>query len=339
MSKVHYFQRYSQRENIATNNTLLLLSRLYAHEPSYLEAFLNDLVETGTLEVGPTFIQQATHEGASVPDAVIAQKSFKLVVEAKHHTQPAVEQLGEHLKSFGDEETQVIMLLTRAEQTETFKERLGAEVKSFNLSRSKGVVDICTTFEKLIGSFGDTLADHDYEMRELLEDYEAFCFEENLLPREDRWMRAVPCGKTLEDNLALGLYYQPVGRASREHRYLGVYKNKKVQGIGEIDNVVVADLSEDGLEIHDRSDREKPVSQQQRERIEKAIHNAREQHGYNIATGHKFFLVDEFHRTDFRKTSSGGLMAQRYFDLSNMLETSRLPAVQEIANILREKTW
>ncbi len=61
MSKVHYFQRYSQRENVATNNTLLLISRLYAHEPSYLEAFLNDLVETGALEVGPSFIQQATH--------------------------------------------------------------------------------------------------------------------------------------------------------------------------------------------------------------------------------------------------------------------------------------
>jgi hypothetical protein len=81
------------------------------------------------------------------------------------------------------------------------------------------------------------------------------------------------------------------------------------------------------------------VSQEQRERIEKAIHNAREQYGYDIATDHKFFLVDEFHGMDFRKVSSGGLMAQRYFDLSNILETSPLPAIQEIANALRERTW
>lgn len=38
MSKVHYFRRYSQPEYVATNNTLLLLSRLYAHASYYLEA-------------------------------------------------------------------------------------------------------------------------------------------------------------------------------------------------------------------------------------------------------------------------------------------------------------
>lgn len=38
MSKVHYYRRYSQPENVATNNTLLLLSRLYAHDSYYLEA-------------------------------------------------------------------------------------------------------------------------------------------------------------------------------------------------------------------------------------------------------------------------------------------------------------
>jgi hypothetical protein len=140
-------------------------------------------------------------------------------------------------------------------------------------------------------------------------------------------------------NLTLGIYYQPVSRASREHRYLGVYKNKRVQGVGEIDNVVVADLSDDGLRVHDRSDREKPVSQEQRERIEKAIHNARDRHGYDIATGYKFFLLDKFHETDFQKVSSGGLMAQRYFDLANILKTSRLPDIEEIARLLREKTW
>ncbi len=38
MSKVHYFRRYSQPENVATNNMLLLLSRLYAHASYYPEA-------------------------------------------------------------------------------------------------------------------------------------------------------------------------------------------------------------------------------------------------------------------------------------------------------------
>ncbi len=38
MSKVHHFRRYGQPENAATNNTLLLLSRLYSHDSYYPEA-------------------------------------------------------------------------------------------------------------------------------------------------------------------------------------------------------------------------------------------------------------------------------------------------------------
>ena len=31
--KIHYFQRYYEKENVATANTMLLLSRLYAYSP------------------------------------------------------------------------------------------------------------------------------------------------------------------------------------------------------------------------------------------------------------------------------------------------------------------
>ena len=31
--KVHYFQRYHSKENVATANTMLLLSRLYSYSP------------------------------------------------------------------------------------------------------------------------------------------------------------------------------------------------------------------------------------------------------------------------------------------------------------------
>jgi len=45
MSSIHYFQRYSQPENVATNNTLLLLSRLYHDSPNKFKGFLNDLLD------------------------------------------------------------------------------------------------------------------------------------------------------------------------------------------------------------------------------------------------------------------------------------------------------
>lgn len=339
MSKVRYFQRYSQRENVATNNTLLLLSRLYANSPNYLEVFLNDLVETGTIEIGPSFAQQITYGGSSIPDAVIEQKSFKLVVEAKRDTEARLDQLIEHLSAFGDEETKVLILLTPSEQPDSFKKDLRDAVRDFNLeeaSKGREVVEICTTFEKIIHSFGGSLADHDHGMRELLEDYEEFCYSEKLLPRTGSWMRVVPCGKTIDDNRDLGLYYQPVTRSSRQHEFLGIYKDKRVQYIGRITKIVDADLIEDKLS----SDVE--LTSEEADRIKDAIRRAENIEGYDIATGHRFYLVDEFFETAFPKVSPGGLRAQRYFDLVHELglENERqLPALADTARVFNNKSW
>lgn len=38
--RIHYFQRYHQKENVATANTMLLLSRLYSYSPNkFFEVF------------------------------------------------------------------------------------------------------------------------------------------------------------------------------------------------------------------------------------------------------------------------------------------------------------
>lgn len=39
--KIHYFQRYHAKENVATANTMLLLSRLYSYSPDKFFKFLN----------------------------------------------------------------------------------------------------------------------------------------------------------------------------------------------------------------------------------------------------------------------------------------------------------
>ena len=58
MSSIHYFQRYSQPENVDTNNTLLLLSRLYHESPNKFKAFLNDLLNDYDIEAGIQFNKQ-----------------------------------------------------------------------------------------------------------------------------------------------------------------------------------------------------------------------------------------------------------------------------------------
>lgn len=60
MSRVSYFQRFSQAENHATNNTLLMLRHIYATGPARLEHVLSDLLEDQTLEIGVTFNRLAS---------------------------------------------------------------------------------------------------------------------------------------------------------------------------------------------------------------------------------------------------------------------------------------
>ena len=41
--KIHYFQRYHQGEDVATANTMLLLSRLYQYSPDKFYLFLQSI--------------------------------------------------------------------------------------------------------------------------------------------------------------------------------------------------------------------------------------------------------------------------------------------------------
>ena len=82
MKNVHYFQRYHAKENVATANTMLLLSRLYAYSSDKFFAFRKSEFFDNEFEPEITFKLQEKSE-KSIPDASITQESFKVVVETK----------------------------------------------------------------------------------------------------------------------------------------------------------------------------------------------------------------------------------------------------------------
>ena len=84
--QIHYFQRYYAKENVETANTMLMLSRLYQYNADKFFSMLTNLIlgEGESPEI--TFDLQVIGD-QSVPDAVISQKSFKIVVETKLHNQ------------------------------------------------------------------------------------------------------------------------------------------------------------------------------------------------------------------------------------------------------------
>ena len=63
-------------------------------------------------------------------------------------------------------------------------------------------------------------------------------------------------------------------------------------------------------------------------------------YGYDLKNyKHKYFFVDKFYETDFRKVSKGGAMGAKIFDLTEILKSDSLPEVDQIAEILKDKTW
>ena len=111
MSNIVYFQRYSQRENWITNNTLLLLSRLQEYNPNKFQLVLNELFTEHqvNLSIGVSFFQQRKGD-KSVIDGLMFQQGFKVAIETKRHDNFTVNQLRNHLELVRDEKGLSVLL-------------------------------------------------------------------------------------------------------------------------------------------------------------------------------------------------------------------------------------
>lgn len=150
-------------------------------------------------------------------------------------------------------------------------------------------------------------------------------------------MMVVSVGDTFDENLHLRLYYAPSARGYRGHEFLGLYTRKAVRAVGEIEDVITADLRGDRLVVHASRSGVGQVSPEQEARIRTAMEQATE-HGWDITTGHNFFLVRQFVDTDFAKSSYGGLRAKRYFNLREELGTIPTDAAT-VAAQLAHHSW
>ncbi|MFQ6723886.1 MAG: hypothetical protein ACLRFE_00945, partial [Clostridia bacterium] len=90
--KIHYFPRYHTKENAVTANCMLLLSNFYKNNTNkffnMLQHFLLDDDNSPEMVIN----LQVVGKG-SVPDAIINQPSFKIVVETKAGANFTIKQL------------------------------------------------------------------------------------------------------------------------------------------------------------------------------------------------------------------------------------------------------
>lgn len=97
MTHVQLFPRYTTGENVITNNTLLLLQRVYAHSQVRFRELMLSLWESGheTPDFGLRFAQQIRGK-STVPDGVLTQESVKVVVETKRGKDFDIQQVRGH---------------------------------------------------------------------------------------------------------------------------------------------------------------------------------------------------------------------------------------------------
>lgn len=335
MSKLHYFQRYNSRENWVTNSTLLLLSQLYHYDRLKFETVLNTILAESNLSLntGVNFTQQEKGQ-SSVVDGVIFQDSFKIVIETKLHDNFSTDQLIRHLDALNGVYAQKILLaLSKSKVDSNIRSEI---IKTLQEEKYKDIKFASTTYEDIYQIISVNLADFDLQMKEILDDYIALCSEHELTNIKNRTMLAFTAHESLTENLKYRIYYDPADRSHNSpFKYVGLYSDKTVVAVGQLNRIVYCDYV-DGNLVPTHGDDLTTLSQDEYNRIKETIENT---DYYDLESGNKFFLVDNFYKTNFIKTSFSSIRAKKYFLLDEIEGFKKGMTAQEIAKLLSGKTW
>jgi hypothetical protein len=336
MAVLNQFQHYSQGENTVTNNVLLMLSNLYEIDPKYYEEYIKGLTEdSDQYEVIPTFRQQVGNRGNGIIDGHIQIKASKIIIETKLHGLEWINKLVKYTKSFDPNEYKLLIHLSSARysqiEIELIENRL-SELKDLGKINFQSV-----TYQDLVDQLKELANNYQFEhyLQRLNEHFESYCLGMGLMPRSNNILRAMACGQSYDLNVKHQFYFDLASRGYSDFKFLGIYKWKSVRHIGLVENMIQADWDEvNGLEVKNSK---YPVTKEQEQKLIEAIRESINE-GWDIAKDHRFFLLIDFTKTDFTKTSPGGIFRVRFFNLENVLD--KVPEdIKLIAEQLKTKTW
>lgn len=152
---------------------------------------------------------------------------------------------------------------------------------------------------------------------------------------DDTVMLAFATGKSWEENIKYDIYYDPVGRKNHTaFSYVGLYRDQSIEYVGKITKIFCCDY-ENGKLVPTNGDDLSMLSDGEYQRIKNTIETAH----YDIEEGHKFYLVDNFQKTRFVKTTPYGIMSKKYFWLDEYEGFKHNMSAQEMAAFLTGKTW
>ena len=340
MGTTHYFQQYSQPENWLTNSTLLLFQYLYNHDSKRFEDFLEGLIgleDNISVSIGPDFEQQVRGK-SSIPDAHIHQKGFSIIIEAKPHGNLEERQLLDHVEAFKNNDEKILLALTKDAESEADSRLIKKKIKERYPQKSASINFANVTYEEIILNFEEVLHDHELTMKEIIADYDSLCQEKGVISLEKYRMLVVPTGDSYKENRKHNIYYDPIDRThTKNFKYLGLYKNKTISGIGEVKHIVACNLNDGKLTAEEGYEEEfDKLSKKEEKSIIEIIEDT---DYYDLSEGKKFFVVDKFYETNYKKISHGGLRAKKYMIFKEMDRFEVEMSSKNLANLLNGQTW
>jgi hypothetical protein len=333
---VSYFQRYSQRENHVTNNTLLVLRYLYQSDPGKLERVLRELLDDDKIVLGPSFSQQIKGSH-SVPDALIAQAPFRLYFETKLSQALDLEQLKRHIESIAPDrarsEAETILIGLSTAQMQTNDEEAVAA-----FGRDRGVMFKSVSFASIADAVQGACAEYESALRAVVLDYADLLSAEGLLYASEDWMLVVPCGTSYAENKQFGVYYDGADRPARSPcRFLGIYKDKRISLIGAIEAVLICKYDAGHVLVQEVERGASDPSM-----LERIIGIVEATSYYDLRNDAlRFYMVDQFEATDLAKVSRGPVRGAQYLQIGPIIGSAGLKSMttHDLADRLRGKTF
>ncbi|MDL2259506.1 hypothetical protein LJB99_01320 [Deltaproteobacteria bacterium OttesenSCG-928-K17] len=343
MSKISMFAAYSQKENIVTNNTMLLLKTIYNDSVFVFDRLVARLVGLDSIGFGIRFEQQSpfkTPDGTKISDGLIEQEPISIYVETKTTDwfySVQIERYKNFMASSKPGAGRKILILLSNFET---KERLQKDVlNQLSSDPDDEVLIAAVGFDELLHSVKEEVKTDNDVIRTMIADFETYLTDEGLLPTWTNTMEIIPMGGSLEKNKKFVCYSCPnSGKRGYSHarsKYLGFYNQKKIDEIAEIDAVIdLKSRERESWELKwNNSEQDEEALKDRAEAIiadsEYYANSDFEQGG-----GVLIFLLSNMQTSvNFQKISPGGIMGRQYMKFKD------IKAMDDLLSKIKDETW
>lgn len=334
MAEVSFFPKYEQKENKVTNYTLLILKQLYNESPKLFQEFMTNLIKNdkNNIDVGVNFWQQKGFEcinGKSILDGVITQSAFTIFIETKLSDWFYSEQLKRHFSNLIELEGKKIFLALS-----NFDGQKSTVFEEF-MNKYKNEKDVIFAYFEF-GNFIDILKSLKSNIKSeqlllLLDEFEEFLYNENLLPLWKYRLDVVNCAVSKNDVIERNLYLCPEAKGAYKHarsKYFGIYENKKVNCIAEIKAVCTYDSNTENISISWFDNDNYSESDILREASEKIK--------FCWKGVVQMFLLGNFKENiNFQKDSKGGMFVSKtYFNFDDKVKD-----INDLETLIKDRKW